>query len=77
MAFDIYGNRLSRGYCEVHPHVPEPYPCHLCIAAAQREDDYYKAMDEQYEDLKRRHYEEMQENTDGAGIEQNKEQTNV
>lgn len=32
MAFDIYGGVLRRGYCEVHPDVPEEYPCHLCVA---------------------------------------------
>jgi hypothetical protein len=30
MAFDIYGNRLRQGYCEVHPHVHESYPCSEC-----------------------------------------------
>ena len=30
MAWDIYGEHLRPGYCEVHPDVPESYPCHLC-----------------------------------------------
>lgn len=30
MGFDIYGNHLRPGYCEVHPDVPEEYPCRLC-----------------------------------------------
>lgn len=30
MAFDIYGNTLRRGHCEVHPHVHEEYPCSVC-----------------------------------------------
>ena len=30
MSFDIYGNPLRRGYCEVHPQVAEEYPCQLC-----------------------------------------------
>ena len=38
MSFDIYGNNLRRGHCEVHPHVHEEYPCSVCIAeASQRE----------------------------------------
>lgn len=32
MGFDIYGNRLKPGHCEVHPDVPEEWPCHVCIA---------------------------------------------
>ena len=39
MSFDIYGNNLRRGHCEVHPHVHEEYPCSVCIVeAAQREE---------------------------------------
>lgn len=30
MAYDIYGNTLRRGYCEVHPEVPEEYPKVVC-----------------------------------------------
>ncbi len=30
MAFDIYGNTLRPGYCEVHPDMPESYPCSQC-----------------------------------------------
>ena len=38
MSFDIYGNTLRSGHCEVHPHVHEEYPCSVCIAeTAQRE----------------------------------------
>lgn len=32
MAFDIYGQPLHRGYCEVHPNIHEEYPCSMCIA---------------------------------------------
>lgn len=38
MAFDIYGNNLKRGYCEVHPNVHEEYPCSLCISETRRRD---------------------------------------
>ena len=38
MSFDIYGNTLRSGHCEVHPHVHEEYPCSVCIMeTAQRE----------------------------------------
>jgi hypothetical protein len=30
MAFDIYGERLTPGHCEVHPWVAEEYPCFQC-----------------------------------------------
>lgn len=39
MGFDIYGNRLRRGHCEVHPEIPESFPCHRCIEE-NREPDY-------------------------------------
>ena len=31
MAFDIYGEHLRPGYCEVHPDIKEEYPCSKCI----------------------------------------------
>lgn len=31
--YDIYGDRLLKGHCEVHPWVPEVYPCESCIQA--------------------------------------------
>ena len=30
MSYDIYGNHLRPGYCEVHPDIPETYPCSVC-----------------------------------------------
>jgi len=38
MAFDIYGENLRRGHCEVHPHVHEEYPCSVCIAEAEQRE---------------------------------------
>ena len=38
MAFDIYGNNLRRGYCEVHPNVHEEYPCSLCCSESRRDE---------------------------------------
>lgn len=31
LSWDIYGNQLTQGHCEVHPHVGEEYPCFVCI----------------------------------------------
>ena len=31
MSWDIYGNTLTRGHCEVHPQVAEEYPCFVCL----------------------------------------------
>lgn len=31
MAYDIFGNHLQPGHCEVHPDVAEPYPCTCCF----------------------------------------------
>jgi hypothetical protein len=38
MSWDIYGNTLRKGYCEVHPHVQEEYPCSLCYAESRIND---------------------------------------
>lgn len=36
MAYDIYGNNLRKGYCEVHPYVYEEYPCYICLQESAR-----------------------------------------
>lgn len=61
MAYDIYGNHLQRGHCEVHPHVQEEYPCYVCREQdverrywqeeqqrleAEQAREYYEAMNE-------------------------------
>lgn len=38
MAFDIFGNRLRPGYCEVHPDIAEEYPCSLCTENRQQDE---------------------------------------
>jgi hypothetical protein len=30
VSWDIHGNPLPVGHCEVHPDQPEPYPCQVC-----------------------------------------------
>jgi len=47
MAFDIYGENLRRGHCEVHPHVHEEYPCSVCIAEAEQREQR-QGRDEQH-----------------------------
>ena len=48
MAFDIFGNRLRPGYCEVHPDVAEEYPCSLCTE--NRQQDERQSRQDQYDD---------------------------
>lgn len=38
MAFDIYGNRLTPGHCEVHPWVHCEYPCPVCMERMQQRE---------------------------------------
>lgn len=42
MAYDIYGNDLRPGYCEVHPHVGQEYPCFVCGQEIQAENNRQK-----------------------------------
>ncbi len=45
MAFDIYGENLRSGHCEVHPHVHESYPCSVCYDESRRDaqqSNYHK-----------------------------------
>lgn len=44
MSWDIYGEPLRRGHCEVHPHVHEEYPCSVCISEKQAWDQAQAAM---------------------------------
>lgn len=51
MFFDIYGNYLKLGHCEVHPMVAEEYPCFVCLResnnrkeALARQSEYYQEM---------------------------------
>ena len=63
MAYDIYGNKLAEGHCEVHPHVAEPYPCSLCYAESEMRKNYQQQTDpreaEYYAEMERAHYEDI------------------
>ena len=37
MSYDIYGNNLASGHCEVHPWVHCEYPCPVCLADYDRD----------------------------------------
>lgn len=53
MSYDIYGEPLQCGCCEVHPWVHEEWPCSLCISERnqreqndrQNESEYHMNMD--------------------------------
>jgi hypothetical protein len=56
MSYDIYGNTLRRGFCEVHPHVNEEYPCSLCYAETnnknarkQQEQEYHRQQEKEHD----------------------------
>ncbi|MGL4973379.1 MAG: hypothetical protein ACRC6H_09575 [Culicoidibacterales bacterium] len=51
MPYDIYGNDLRRGHCEVHPYVNQEYPCGICQTQReqnkrnnQMQNDSYKSI---------------------------------
>lgn len=53
MSYDIYGNPLRRGHCEVHPHVHETYPCSVCIETKRQHDADEREAAEHYGRLHR------------------------
>lgn len=57
MAFDIYGNYLKPGYCEVHADVHESYPCRICMDDEQK-DAHYRDL---YEQEKRQYFELLEQ----------------
>ncbi len=58
MAYDIYGNVLRQGYCEVHPDVPEPYPCSECYQEVEVRCEEERMVQEMMEKEMRRQMEE-------------------
>lgn len=55
MAWDIYGNNLRSGYCEVHPHIQQEYPCDMCCRDIKENDnrnrEHQKSKAEYYNSL--------------------------
>lgn len=73
MSYDIYGERLRPGHCEVHPHVHEEYPCSLCLSDSNKdlraqEEEYYRGIEEQYYQQMLEDHLASIENTEGMGI---------
>lgn len=48
MPYDIYGQYLRPGHCEVHPGIHESYPCELCICEDMRHREQEDKYREQY-----------------------------
>ena len=46
MSWDIYGQPLRSGHCEVHPDVHEEYPCSLCFMEKDRQEEKNQEEDE-------------------------------
>lgn len=55
MSYDIYGNPLQRGHCEVHPHVHEEYPCSVCIQESNNRNAHKQSESDHYEMMELRH----------------------
>jgi hypothetical protein len=48
MSYDIYGEPLRRGHCEVHPHVHEEYPCSVCIQESNNRNSQQQSECDRY-----------------------------
>jgi len=52
MSYDIYGEHLRPGFCEVHPYVESSYPCPICITENIKHnrdrEEYQNWMNEEY-----------------------------
>ena len=59
MSFDIYGNDLARGHCEVHPYVHEEYPCSVCMMDNRRKQEEKRQMREMQAEQERQYYDDM------------------
>jgi len=71
MAFDIYGQHLQRGHCEVHPWVHSEYPCPVCLSESdkrRREKEDEKKMWKDMEEAEWKSYADNIANMDGGGI---------
>jgi len=59
MSYDIYGERLQRGHCEVHPWVAVEWPCPICMQESSAQKAERRAYDEDCRKLQQEQYEEM------------------
>ena len=72
MAFDIYGENLRGGHCEVHPWVHEEFPCSICYSESDQRHEQEKSNSVQYQEYCEAQAKEweisLNENIGGAGI---------
>ena len=71
MPYDIHGNNLRNGFCEVHPYVEQEYPCQICYQEIEREEqrqrenrEHSQLQNEQYHlqtALQQQHIEKLEE----------------
>jgi len=59
MAWDIFGDHLERGHCEVHPWVHQEYPCQVCYMQKEQHDRDQEEAERYYGEMAQHHYEEM------------------
>jgi hypothetical protein len=59
MRFDIHGNNLESGHCEVHPWVHQEYPCGVCMAERNQSERYRQDEARHYAELEAAHYAQM------------------
>ena len=48
MSFDIYGENLRSGHCEVHPWVHESYPCSVCYSESSQRSEQRRSVEDEY-----------------------------
>lgn len=53
MAYDIYGNHLHNGNCEVHPWITEEYPCYVCRQQDLETQRQRKMEKQMYDDMQK------------------------
>lgn len=60
MTWDIHGQPLERGHCEVHPWVHMEYPCNVCLADNERRQLEKQQEQDYAEEMERAYYEDME-----------------
>ena len=54
MAWDIYGNKLRPGHCEVHPDVNVEYPCHFCLREKDQQQQHADPLEDRLQQIEQR-----------------------
>ena len=57
--WDIYGEKLLPGHCEVHPWVHCEYPCPVCLSENEKSNQD-KIAEQEYWEGARIHYEKLE-----------------